>query len=79
LAEITGAYRLPTEEQFGVLGTLQGTRLRLRAVESADGRLANRVLEGEVRGDTLLLQMRGALLPQDDGRRVFVRETTATP
>ena len=76
LAEITGAYRLPTEEQFGVLGTLQGTRLRLRAVESADGRLANRVLEGEVRGDTLLLQMRGALLPQDDGRRVFVRETT---
>ena len=79
VAEVTGAYRLPTDEQFGVLGTLDGNRLRLRAVESADGRVANRLLEGEVRGDTLLLQMRGALLPQDDGRRVFVRETTPTP
>jgi hypothetical protein len=79
VAEVTGAYRLPTNEQFGVLGTLDGNRLRLRAVESADGRVANRLLEGEVRGDTLLLQMRGALLPQDNGRRVFVREATPTP
>lgn len=74
LAEITGAYRLPTDEQYGVLGTLDGTRLRLRAVESADARVANRIIEGEVRGDTLLVQMRGALLVGDDGRRVFVRE-----
>ena len=59
LAEITGAYRLPTDEQYGVLGTLDGTRLRLRAVESGDARIANRVIEGEVRGDTLLVQMRG--------------------
>ena len=74
LAEITGAYRLPTDEQYGVLGTLNGTRLQLRAVESGDARVANRVIEGEVRGDTLLVQMRGALLVGDDGRRVFVRE-----
>jgi hypothetical protein len=74
VAEVTGAYRLQTEEQYGVLGTLDGNRLRLRAVESADGRVVNRFLEGEVRGDTLLLQLRGAILPQDDGRRVFVRE-----
>jgi hypothetical protein len=74
LAEITGAYRLPTDEQYGVLGTLDGTRLRLRAVESADARVANRLIEGEVRGDSLLVQMRGALLAGDDGRRVFVRE-----
>ncbi|MGZ8415184.1 MAG: hypothetical protein ACXW05_20840 [Gemmatirosa sp.] len=74
LAEITGAYRLPTEEQYGILGTLDGTRLRLRAVESGDARVANRVIEGEVRGDTLLVQMRGALLVGDDGRRAFVRE-----
>ena len=79
IAEVTGAYRLPTDEQFGVLGILDGTRLRLRAVESADGRLANRVMEGEVRGDTLLLQLRGALVPRDDGRRIFVREATPTP
>ncbi len=74
LAEITGAYRLPTDEQYGVLGTLDGTRLRLRAVEAGDARVANRLIEGDVRGDTLLVQMRGALLAGDDGRRVFVRE-----
>ena len=74
LAEVTGAYRLPTDEQYGVLGTLNGTRLQLRAVESGDARVANRVFEGDVRGDTLLLQLRGALLVGDDGRRVFVRE-----
>jgi hypothetical protein len=77
VAEVNGAYRLQTEEQYGLLGTLDGNRLRLRAVESADGRVVNRFLEGEVRGDTLLLQLRGAILPQDDGRRVFVRQRTA--
>lgn len=74
LAEITGAYRLPTDEQYGVLGTLDGTRLRLRAVDAGDARVANRLIEGEVRGDTLVVQMRGALISGDDGRRVFVRE-----
>ncbi len=73
LAEVTGAYRLPTQEQYGVLGTLDGTRLRLRAVDAGDARVANRVMDGEVRGDTLLVQMRGALIPGDDGHRVFVR------
>jgi hypothetical protein len=76
LAEVTGAYRLPTNEQFGVLGTLEGTRLRLRAVEAGDSRVANRTLEGEVRGDTLVLQLAGALLAGDRGQRRFVRDTT---
>ena len=74
IAEITGAYRLPTAEQFGVLGTLDGTRVRLRALEAGDARLVNRTLEGEVRGDSLILQLAGGLLAGDNGRRVFVRE-----
>ncbi|MDF1502143.1 hypothetical protein [Roseisolibacter sp. H3M3-2] len=79
LAEVTGAYRLPTAEQYGVLGTLEGTRLRLRAVDAGDSRVADRVMEGEVRGDTILVQLRGALLAGDDGRRRFVRDTTPIP
>jgi hypothetical protein len=78
-AEVTGAYRLPTAEQYGVLGVLEGTRLRLRAVDAGDSRVANRTFDGEVRGDTLVLQLRGALLQGDDGRRRFVRDATPVP
>lgn len=78
IAEVTGAYRLPTDDQFGVLGTLDGSRLRLRAVEGTEARVVNRTFDGEVRGDTLELQLRGAISPGDGGRRIFVRQRDST-
>jgi hypothetical protein len=74
IAEVTGAYRLPTDDQYGVLGTLDGTRLRLRVIQRNDARFVFRTLDGTVRGDTITLTVGGAVTPDDPKTRVFVRE-----
>jgi hypothetical protein len=72
---ITGSYRLPGEEQFGYTGTIEGGRVALRSFLNQDTRLVFRELVGEVRGDTLMLQVTRSLMAGDDGRRVFVKTT----
>jgi hypothetical protein len=79
IAEVTGSYRLPTEDQYGVLGTLDGARLRLRVIQRNDSRFVFRTLEGTVNGDTLSLTVSGAVTPDDPRTRVFVRERTIGP
>jgi hypothetical protein len=79
LTALTGAYRLPGGEQFGVLGTLEGEHARLRAVFRNDARYIFRTMDGTLRGDTLQVTL-GGQLPGDDSRqRTFVRTAPAPP
>jgi hypothetical protein len=71
--EVTGAYRLASGEQFGVVGTVVGGQVRLRAVVRDDVRFVFRTLDGTVRGDTLVITLGGAVAPNDDGKRAFGR------
>lgn len=73
VAEVTGAYRLATDEQYGVVGTLEGTRLRLRAILRDDARFIFRTLEGTASGDTIRVELTGVVAGNDDGQRTFVR------
>jgi hypothetical protein len=75
-AEITGAYRLPGGDQYGMLGTLRGDQLRLSAVDNRDWRFLVRAIEGTVRGDTIVARVTGQVSTNDPGTRVFVRQTT---
>lgn len=74
VAELSGAYRLPGGEQYGVLGTLTGDRVRLHALDDRDARFIVRTIEGTLRGDTLRAQVAGQIPTNDPGVRVFVRQ-----
>ena len=76
ITEVTGAYRLATDEQYGVVGTLEGNRLRLRAVNADDARFVFRTLDGVGQGDTITLTLGGAVASNDPGTRRFVRTRT---
>ena len=73
---VTGAYRLATDEQYGVVGTLEGNRLRLRAVQAEDARFVFRTMDGTVQGDTITLVLGGAVASNDPGTRRFVKVRT---
>jgi hypothetical protein len=73
VTEVTGAYRIATGDQYGVVGTLAGSRLRLHAVTADDARFVFRTMDGTVRGDTITMTLGGAVAPNDPGTRRFVR------
>jgi hypothetical protein len=81
VASVSGALRLADGQQFGVLGTLTGDRLRLSARDFGDWRFTHRTIDGTVRGDTIRAQLAGLLPPSDAGARVYVRsaQPPATP
>jgi hypothetical protein len=70
---LTGAYRMPGGEQYGVVGTLEGEHLRLRAVDRNDVRYIFRTMDGTLRGDTIRVALTGQLSADDPRTRVFVR------
>jgi hypothetical protein len=76
VTEVTGAYRLATDEQYGVVGTLEGNRLRLRAVNADDVRFVFRTMDGTVEGDTITIMLGGAVASNDPGTRRFVKVRT---
>jgi hypothetical protein len=73
VTEVTGAYRLATDEQYGVVGTLEGGRLRLHAVTADDARFVFRTMDGTVQGDTITMVLGGAVASNDPGTRRFVK------
>jgi hypothetical protein len=79
ISEVTGAYRIATGDQYGVVGTLEGNRLRLHAITSDDVRFVFRTLDGTVAGDTISITLGGAVAPNDPGTRRFVRVRAVGP
>jgi hypothetical protein len=73
ITALTGAYRLPAGEQYGVVGTLEGDHLRLKSVDRNDLRYIFRTMDGTLRGDTIRVALAGLLTGNDPRTRVFVR------
>ena len=57
----------------GVLGTLQGDQLHLRALDPQDSRRIIRSIDGTLRGDTIVARVTGLVSGNDPGTRMFVR------
>jgi hypothetical protein len=76
VTEVTGAYRIATGDQYGVVGTLEGNRLRLHAITSDDVRFVFRTMDGTVAGDTISMTLGGAVATNDPGTRRFVKVRT---
>ncbi len=73
VTEVTGAYRLAGNEQYGLIGTLTGETIRLRAIDNRDTRYTYAVLEGTLRGDTVRVKVTGQIPTNDPGNRTFIK------
>jgi hypothetical protein len=75
VTRVSGNYRIASEDQFGLAGTIENGRVTFTTFLNQDSRLRFRELIGTIVGDTLALVARGALPAGDDGRRRFVKTT----